>query len=486
MQLCELISNMNLTIVRGDDSCDVIDLTDDSRSVTAGSVFVARPRESQEGGRFIAEAIAKGAIAIVSNQPPNDTSAAWVQGQLIDQALAGRLAERFFGEPAKKLKLIGVTGTNGKTTTAYIVQHLLKSAAMHCGLIGTIHVDDGNTKQIAALTTPGAIELSRLLARMVDNGCQAVVLEVSSHALKQGRTTALSFDVAVFTNLTGDHLDYHNSMDDYLASKALLFNQLDEKAVAVVNADDVHHERIIAACCAKVLRCSLTRDDVSCRASAMQMKADGSRARFTGPWGQIEATTTLVGKYNLHNTLEALAAAHAISPINPDWVSILENCPAVPGRLELVSGLDNAPTVFVDYAHTHDALENVLTALRPTTGGAVGRLMVLFGCGGDRDRTKRARMAEVACRLADVVMITSDNPRTEDPSVIIDDILQGADDNVVVEPDRAKAIAMIIESAGSDDVVLIAGKGHEDSQIIGTDKHHFDDREQAAAVLSKR
>lgn len=471
MQLQELISDLDLAIVRGDGSRDVIDLTDDSRDVVAGGLFVARHDE------HIGDAVAKGAAAVVSAAPPDDSSVTWVRGERVDQALAGRLAENFFGRPAEKLKLIGVTGTNGKTTTACIMQHLLDNA----GLIGTIHVDDGVQRRPAELTTPGAIELSRLLARMVDSGCEAAVLEASSHALKQGRTAALRFDVAVFTNLTGDHLDYHDTMEDYLASKAILFDGLDENATAVVNVDDANHARITADCRAEVLACSLKRDDVSCSANALRMTADGSRAKFIGPWGAIEADICMVGEHNLSNTLQAIAAVHALSPVDASLAAKLSQCPPVPGRLEPVRGGEGAPTVLVDYAHTHDALKNVLTALRPMTKG---RLMVLFGCGGDRDRTKRPRMARAACRLADYVLVTSDNPRTEDPAAIIDDILEGADGDVHIEADRAKAINMIIQDAGADDVVLIAGKGHEDYQIIGTQKRHFDDREAAAAALT--
>ena len=505
MLLAELIDGLELVLAHGSGTTPIRDLTDDSRTATPGQLFIARSGAEADGRHYIDQAIAAGAVAVVADQQPDappespdGTPIAWVVAQNPDQALAGRLAERFFGHPQRDLTLIGITGTNGKTTTAFLIQHLLQEAGMPCGLIGTIHVDDGASTHKSELTTPGAIELSRLLAAMVANGCKAAVLEASSHALSQRRTAALEFKVAVFTNISGEHLDYHASMEDYLAAKAVLFDSLADDAWAILNADDDSAEQIAANCTAGKLWCTLgdaELDRPTCRAKALELASDHSLVRFDGPWGNVEATLPLIGRHNLANTLQAIAAANAVTDVSDNLRSILERCPQVPGRLEAVriEGGAPAPTVLVDYAHTHDALANVLETLRPVTKG---RLRVMFGCGGDRDRKKRPKMAEVAWRLADDVIITSDNPRTEDPLAIMDEITHGILDEVIAQddssgktcyqcPDRAAAIAAIIADAGCDDVVLLAGKGHEDYQIIGTEKRHFDDREQAVAALAE-
>ena len=499
MNLETLTQALPLRVVHGSPDLVVADITDDSRLVTPGCLFIARGLEDPANHPYTRDAVAKGAAAVLADaapdQPAQGERVVWLVADTVDQALAGRVAEVFFGEPSKQLKLIGVTGTNGKTTTAYLVQHLLAAAGVRCGMIGTVEIDDGASRTPADLTTPGAIEMSRLLARMVANGCDAAVAEVSSHALHQGRTAALDINVGIFTNLTGDHLDYHGTMDAYADAKALLFEQLGEQAWAVVNQDDPSSERMIANTRAHVLRCTLTPsvDDPSdtpdpslCRARVLKLGPDYSRAQFDGPWGSVDTRLPLVGRHNVANTLEAIAAANAVTALARQLRTALSQCPPVPGRLEPVRlpERDDTPAVLVDYAHTHDALENVLLALRPVTRG---RLHVLFGCGGDRDRTKRPKMAAVACRLADRVVVTSDNPRTEDPHAIIREIMTGvpATDHakVHVDADRAAAIRTIIHTAAPDDTVLIAGKGHEDYQILGTTKRHFDDREQAAAAL---
>lgn len=504
MRLTDLIAGLGVRCVAGDVATTIVDLTDDSRCIEPGWLFVARSGVSGDAAVYTSQAIERGAVVVISeNEPPATLPkhVAWCVADRVDQRLAGQLAERFFGHPSEKLALIGITGTNGKTTTAFLVQHLLHAAGCRCGLIGTVVIDDGATRQPAELTTPGAIEMSRLLARMVANGCRAAAVEVSSHALHQGRTAALRFAVGVFTNLTGDHLDYHGTMEDYAAAKALLFEQLPEQGWAVVNDDDAFGPVMLERCRAHVLRCSMKAEEASdniCHATVLSLEADHSVARFDGPWGSVEARLPLVGRHNVFNVLQALAAANAVKSMSKRLRGALSSAPPVPGRLEpvRVEEADHAalPTVLVDYAHTHDALENVLLALRPVVKG---RLIVVFGCGGDRDRSKRPKMAQVACKLADRVIITSDNPRTENPATIIRDILAGvsepADDRVTVEIDRAKAIALAVEQADADDTVLLAGKGHEDYQIVacadapgGVVKRHFDDREHAAEALRRR
>jgi UDP-N-acetylmuramoyl-L-alanyl-D-glutamate--2,6-diaminopimelate ligase len=503
MQLSQLIEGLNLSMVRGDGSIPIADITDDSRQVTPGTIFVARGGSGAspaDGRSFIADAIERGASVIIADRAAASQAigspVAWVTAERVDQALCGRLAERLWGNPSRCLKVIGITGTNGKTTTAFLIQHLLGRAGVKCGLIGTVINDDGATRKPADLTTPGAIEFSRLLAAMVRNGCEAVVAEISSHALHQGRAAALKVDVAVFTNLTGDHLDYHKTMEDYAAAKAILFRSLSPQGFAVVNSDDAYAERMLEGCRANVMRCSIRpdadRSQIRCHGEVVSLAADHSRVVLDGPWGSFDLRLPLVGKHNVYNALEAVAAANCVTAMSRVLREAMENCPAPAGRLEPVRVERKAllPSVLVDYAHTHDALENVLSALRPLTRG---RLIVLFGCGGDRDKTKRPKMAAVACQWANRVIITSDNPRTEDATSIIEDILSGVPAEalsrrlakVIVEPDRAAAIELAIRDAGPDDVVLLAGKGHEDYQIIGRTKHHFDDREHAAAALRK-
>lgn len=498
VRVIDLLDGLDLALTAGDGASIVTDLTDDSRTVTPGCLFVARPGTQADGRHYIADAVRRGAVAVVTEKMPTDPpdpKVAWVVGTDLNQALAGRLAERFWRDPSRRLRLIGVTGTNGKTTTAFLVQHLLRRAGLRCGLMGTVFLDDGRTRVRSPLTTPGAVHFSRHLAAMVRQGCRAAVVELSSHGIEQGRSAALHFDVGVFTNLTGDHLDYHANMDNYASAKAKLFEQLDPQGSAVVNIDDPSTPRMLRECRARVVRCGLT-SNADFRAKTFEAFPDHTWARFDGPWGQIDARLPLIGAFNVSNALLAVAAAGQVigsqSRDTGDLQRDLEACPPVPGRLERVTAkhkADRAPVVLVDYAHTHDALRNVLAALRPLVADR-GALAVLFGCGGDRDRTKRPKMAAAACEFADQIVITSDNPRTEDPQRIIDEILNGvppeARQRVQVEPNRGHAIRNTIAHATDQDLVLLAGKGHENYQEIGTVKHAFDDRKQAAAALELR
>ncbi len=505
MKLRQLLDPLAYTLAQGNLDADILDLTDDSRQVKPGSLFIARAGHASSGQNYIGDAIAQGAIAILATTPPavgvatpQGQPVTWVVTPALNQAVAGQIAQTFFDHPDRKLSLIGITGTNGKTTTAFLIRHLLETAGMHCGMIGTISIDDGRNVYPAELTTPGAIEFVRLLATMVNHGCQAVVAEVSSHALHQGRVAGLTFRVGIFTNLTGDHLDYHHTMDQYADAKAILFDHLPADAFAILNADDPYAQRIARDCKAHLLWCTLADLPAApatgklTQAGVVKLEADHSIARFDGPWGSVEAKLPLVGRHNIANTLQAIAAANAVTAQSRTLARALADCPAPGGRLEPVSLPDAdprhpMPVVLVDYAHTHDALENVLNALRPI---CQGRLITLFGCGGDRDKTKRPKMAHVACVLSDQVVITLDNPRTEDPAAIINDILVGVPTDrrsiVTVEPDRAAAIAQVIAGAGPRDIVLLAGKGHEDYQIIGRTKRHFDDRQHALGALERR
>ncbi|MEE9403668.1 MAG: UDP-N-acetylmuramoyl-L-alanyl-D-glutamate--2,6-diaminopimelate ligase [Algisphaera sp.] len=492
----ELIAGLALKRESSAGAMPLTDLTDDSRKVVAGGLFIARgvaggaTRESDAWCQWVSQACAAGAAAIIAPAKVDvPEGVALAVGRVVDQSLAADLAARFFNHPARQLKLIGITGTNGKTTVATMIQHLLKAADVPCGLLGTVAIDDGgkNGPQPAELTTPGAIELQRVFARMVANGCAAAVMEVSSHALDQGRVAGLAFKAAVFTNLTQDHLDYHKTMVAYAAAKATLFKRLEPHGTAVLNIDDPAALQMarIKGDFSTVFTSLESKDDAF--AQPLTLTARTSHVRLQGPWGNIETTLPFIGRHNLMNTLQAVAAAHALAPRNETtWASHLAACPPVPGRLEAVGDANtNTPAVLVDYAHTPDALINVLATLRPLT---TGRLICVFGCGGDRDRAKRPKMAQAAAKGADVLFLTSDNPRTEDPQQILNDTASGVPADrraaLTIEMDRAKAIAAAVAEATAHDTVLIAGKGHEDYQIVGTTKTHFDDREQAAAALA--
>jgi UDP-N-acetylmuramoyl-L-alanyl-D-glutamate--2,6-diaminopimelate ligase len=496
MKLSTLIQSTDASRLPPGLDPDIWNLAEDSRKVRPGACFFARAGTKSDGRAFIADAIARGAVAIVAaagSPKPDELPAtvAWVE--VPDPALAAaQIAERFHGLPSRTLELVGVTGTNGKTTIAYLVQQLLSAANVRAGLIGTVEIDDGASRVPSMLTTPPALELSELFARMLDHGCRAVAMEVSSHSLDQKRVAGLRFRTAIFTNLTGDHLDYHGTMEHYAAAKAKLFSMLDAEGSAIINIDDPWHgaiESAARAAGARVLRVSLKDPSADCLGTVHRMGISSMDVSFRGPWGLIELALPLVGRHNAMNALQAAAAAWTRGVDTERLGRALSTCSAPPGRLQPVSVGGAGFSVLVDYAHSDDALANVLGALRPTVPQG-GRLRVIFGCGGDRDRTKRPRMAKVACDGADEVIVTSDNPRTENPDAIISEILAGVPDaarpRVSVEPDRARAIAHAVSSAREGDVILIAGKGHEDYQIIGTEKRKFDDRREAEAAMRAR
>ena len=504
MILRELIDGLPVKAVRTDESADVriCDVTDDSRTVMPGSLFVARPGMVDDGRKFIPDAVHNGAVAILTagmDHLPDglDRRAVLLLAEDVP-GVSAKIAERFFGSPSSRLTLIGVTGTNGKTTVTHLVHHLLNAAGIRCGLIGTVAIDDGREFTTAELTTPPALEISRTLCQMLEAGCAAATLEVSSHAIVQKRTSALNFDIGIFTNLSGDHLDYHGSMEAYAEAKADFFRQLSPQATAVVNADDPYCEKMLADCRAQVRRCTFAGNegekqaDASVRVLAANMTA--TEMQLLGPWGEMTVTVPLVGEHNAMNVLQAATAAYLAGVAAEDISQHLAGCHPPPGRLEAVTAPDADFAVFVDYAHTDDALRNVLRSLRPLVKDK-GKLRVVFGAGGDRDREKRPRMAEAACKLADEIIITSDNPRSENPELIIDEIMQGVPyekrEHVRRIMDRGRAIRTAIQSAQAGDIVIIAGKGHEDYQIIaddqgGTRRIDFDDRLVARTALAER
>jgi UDP-N-acetylmuramoyl-L-alanyl-D-glutamate--2,6-diaminopimelate ligase len=497
MKLNDLIADTPVRLLRPANAAGAVlisAITEDSRAVTHGSLFVARRGGRIDGRSFIPEAIARGAAAVLTDDAASPEAFGGAAIVLAEDVLlaAARMAERFFGSPSSELALIGVTGTNGKTTTCYVLRHVLACAGVRCGLIGTVEIDDGRRAVPAELTTPPAVELSRLMRAMADNGCRACVMEASSHALDQRRTAGLDFRGAIFTNLGGgggDHMDYHGSVEAYIAAKAKLLAAA--SGFAVVNIDDPASPQMIDAVnpSAALLTCGLSESEARCAAEISAMSKTHCDAVFRGPWGAVEVHLPLCGRHNVMNALQAAAAAHALGVDAAVLREALATCPAPPGRLQPVTASTDPFAVYVDYAHTDDALDNVLRALRPLAPRGSARLRVVFGCGGDRDRTKRPRMAAAAWRWADDVIVTSDNPRTEDPDAILRDIRAGvpaerlgATDFIV---DRAAAIHEAIGRSRGGDVVLIAGKGHEDYQIIGDRKRPFDDRLVAAEALAR-
>jgi UDP-N-acetylmuramoyl-L-alanyl-D-glutamate--2,6-diaminopimelate ligase len=468
---------------------EVTGVTDDSRTVQAGNLFVARGGSLTDGARHIGQAVSRGAVAVVSGDSIPDCPLPQVI--VPDPAAAvSLLTNRFFGTPSEQVKTVGVTGTNGKTTTTYLIRHVLNHFNLRCGMVGTVEIDDGRSRYESTMTTPAATEVAQLLATMRGNGCRACAMETSSHSLHQGRVAGVRYAGAAFTNLTGDHLDYHKTMDEYAAAKARLFEGLDENAVAAVNTDDPWSERMVRNCRARIIRFGFgggAGQKAEYRAMDMKITAAGSTFILHTPDGQAQIDLRLIGRHNIENALAAAALLGEVFTLNVHQLAAgFKDAAGAPGRLQAVRA-GQPFTVLVDYAHTDDALRNVLTALRPLTRG---RLRVLFGCGGDRDATKRPRMAKAAEQFADAIYVTSDNPRTEDPRKILDQIVAGFATEVqrpmVVEMDRRIAIQRILSDSEAGDIVLIAGKGHENYQIIGATKHHFDDVEECKKILGNR
>lgn len=487
------IEGLTVRRVRGADDPIITDLTEDSRRVSPGSLFVARRGGRFDGRSFVPDAIARGAVAMLTDDPqlatmPSTRDAAVLVAADLPGATA-RLAEAFFNRPSDHLAVVGVTGTNGKTTITHAIRSLMLAGGRRCGMVGTIDNDDGTRTERASLTTPMAIDLSRTLGRMVESGCDAAAIEVSSHALDQQRVGAIRFRVAVLTNLTGDHLDYHGSMDAYADAKAKLFESLGPDAVAVVNADDPWCSRLVARCDARLVRCSMADADADAHATIVDRSLDGMALCLSGPWGRLDVRVPRCAPHDAMNLLQAVAAAHALGC--GELARGLAGAVPPAGRLERIETKSPGPAVFVDFAHTDDALARSAGALASLKGR--GRLWIVFGCGGDRDATKRPRMGAAAAAHGDRLVVTSDNPRTEDPGAIIEQILSGvpAGCGVVVEPDRRAAIARAIAAADEGDIVLIAGKGHERAQLVadgsgGLRQLDLIDQDEAGAALRSR
>jgi UDP-N-acetylmuramoyl-L-alanyl-D-glutamate--2,6-diaminopimelate ligase len=485
MQLKTLLSAVRVRKIIGPPDRAVESITYDSRRVQRNGLFVALRGEKFDGHDFVEQAIEKGASVIVAEREREFPRATYVVVENSRAALAD-LAAAFYGFPARKLKLAGVTGTNGKTTTTFLIQHLCEKASLRCGLIGTVRYQVGDRVLPAARTTPESLDLEELLAQIANAGCRAAVMEVSSHALAQDRTRGLEWDVAVFTNLTQDHLDFHGTMEMYFESKAKLFTELasqsrKRKPVAVINIDDRYGEQLLERL-GKIVSVVTYGMGVRAdfRASNYRMEVGGASYRLDARGKSYLVRIPLIGRFNVANSLAALAAANALGMSVREAVLNLAKSPQVPGRLEMVPAKRQFQ-VFVDYAHTPDALLNVLKTLRELEPG---RLIVVFGCGGDRDREKRPLMAQVVDLSADYAIVTSDNPRREDPAAIISQIEKGFRSNRYEKiVDRAQAIGRAIEMARPRDVILIAGKGHETYQELADRTVPFDDTQVARRAL---
>lgn len=477
----------------------------DSRKVSPGDLFVALRGAVSDGHDYIGRALELGAAAILVEEAPAAAMLGPVPAIVVPdtrRALAP-ISARFFGDPASELTLIGITGTNGKTSTSYLVESILAQADQRVGLIGTVDIRYAGERIASVNTTPESLDLQRTLRNMRTAQVESAVMEVSSHGLELGRVAGCRFRVAAFTNLTQDHLDFHGDMDAYGASKALLFrDHLVPGGTAVINVDDPGASRFIEAAReagGQVLRCSRQPDTAAeVRLLESHVQLTGSRVRLALPSGELTVEFPLLGDFNLENLIVACGISEALGVSAGDLQAGIASCPQVPGRMEVVrEGKSTAPVVIVDYAHTPDAVDKLLSAVRPLCDG---RMITVFGCGGDRDRAKRPLMAEAVARHSDLAIATSDNPRTEKPDAILRDVvaglsaltergvdeLGGAQGEYTVVEDRRAAIEAALAVAHASDTVVIAGKGHEDYQIVGREKLPFDDRDEARRALARR
>jgi UDP-N-acetylmuramoyl-L-alanyl-D-glutamate--2,6-diaminopimelate ligase len=469
----------------------------DSRRAVPGAVFVALRGQKDDGARFAPQAVARGAVLVVAETPaPATHQGAWVVVPDARLALAV-LADRFHQHPSGALRVVGITGTNGKTTTAYLLRSILEAAGERCGLLGTVVYSVGREDREATRTTPEAPDVQHMLHEMVDNGCAAAVMEVSSHALALKRVDGVQFAAGVFSNLTRDHLDFHGDMETYFAAKRRLFDMLPDGAPAVVNVDDPKGQLLAGNVRRPVTYGMRTAAHVT--PEPFDYALTGLKFTARTPRGDLQVKSTLVGQPNVYNLLAAIATADALAVPHEAIESGIEQLPGVPGRFEVVSQPGDDIGVVVDYAHTDDALKNLLETARALSAG---RLITVFGCGGDRDRTKRPLMGAVGGRLSDVLIVTSDNPRTEDPAAIIDEVLRGIPGgvdrgtrgsrpgprgpDVLAIVDRRDAMTKAVDIARPGDLVIVAGKGHEKTQVIGERELPFDDVAVSREALARR
>jgi UDP-N-acetylmuramoyl-L-alanyl-D-glutamate--2,6-diaminopimelate ligase len=489
MKLKKLLKDLPVQITKGSKEIEVTGICSHSKLVSPGNLFIAKRGLSCDGSTFIADAISAGASAVLSDIY-NPFLRDVVQIVHPDPALLeAEIAARFYHHPDRSLFLVGITGTNGKTTTSYLIKHLLDSLEGNCGLIGTIERIVGKNVFPSTLTTSDVITNYKLFFEMQASGCKAAVMEVSSHALDQGRVRSIEFDAAVFTNLTQDHLDYHHTMEQYADAKAKLFSSLHKTGnkpfakTAIVNSDTPWHKIMLQKCCVPVLTYGLN-PSADLVAKEITLSPQGMRFTVCFQGKTYPFHSSLIGRYNIYNCLAAMAVGLSRGFSLEKILSLLTRFTQVSGRLERVANTAGL-NIFVDYAHTDDALRNVLETLQEVKKG---KIITVFGCGGNRDQGKRPKMGSIAEKLSDAVIVTSDNPRSEDPNAIIQQILTGfsSSNKPIAIPDRAAAIAAAIQSASKEDIVLIAGKGHETHQIFAHQTIPFDDRLVAQQICAHK
>lgn len=479
MKLQELLRGVAVKSSTAAEDLEIHEVRYDSRAVQAGDLFVAIRGFATDGHQYIGKALEQGAVAVVCEEAPEGAPAVVVENAR--QALAEIAANRF-GHPADSMVMLGVTGTNGKTTTTYLVKHMLEQAGHKVGLIGTNQNLIGDEVIETERTTPESYELHALFARMRDAGCTHVIMEVSSHSLVLDRVHGIRFAVGAFTNLTQDHLDFHKTMEEYRKAKAMLFAISDK---GVINLDDNAAQAMLADAKCSCLTFSCEKDAADLTAKNIRLHADGVEFVATTKGELARVKLPIPGHFSVENALAALGIVLQTGMPLADAAQALATATGVKGRVEVVP-TDTDYTVLIDYAHTPDGVENVLRAVR---GFAKGRVIALFGCGGDRDRTKRPKMGKIAADLADFCVVTSDNPRTEDPKAIIDDILEGMKGTktpMQVIVDRPEAIHWALAHAKKDDVIVLMGKGHETYQEVNHVKHHMDEREIVASFFSNK
>ena len=489
MELTQLLNNLNVIQVTGEvQRKDVADIVHDSRNVKKNTVFVAIKGYKTDGHKFLLDAINRGAIAVVIE---NEKA---IPDELIDHAQIAKivvnnsrkalaeLSKGFYKNPTSKLKLIGITGTNGKTTSTFILKNILKSAGYKTGLVGTISNYIGDVIVDSNLTTPESNDLNKMFYDMIQESCTYAVMEVSSHSLVLNRVYGLDFSAAIFSNITSDHLDFHNSFNEYLKAKKILFDGLSSNSFAIINSDDVNSKELVKDCKAKIVTYGIA-DNSDYQIKNIVYDLNGTNFTITHNQAEYIINTSLIGIFNAYNATSVFATAHSIGVDAEKIVEGIKSSPQVPGRFEVIGS--GKKKVIVDYSHTADSLEKALQAVRKIVKDK-NQVVTVFGCGGDRDKTKRPVMGKVASDLSDKVFVTSDNPRTENPFEIIEDIKKGIiKNNYEVEENREEAIAKAIKTSNDNAVILIAGKGHENYQEINGIRNHFSDREIALKYLAE-
>ena len=485
MKLREVLEGVPNSVIEGQLDVDISGITHDSRKVQSGNVFVAVQGEKMDGFAFIEEALQNGAQAVLSKRKKPDLfPKTWIQ-VLDDREALGLCSANFYGHPSRKLKIVGITGTKGKTTISYILEEILKKANQVPGVIGTIAYRGPNINISAKHTTPEASDLQKMLRQMVDGGATHCIMEVSSHALELKRVTGVEFDVVVFTNLSGEHMDYHQNMDSYFEAKKKLFHVGRNNRTAVINTDDDWGKKLISNISMEFLSVGLFPPAMVC-AEKFEFDTNGTWFTAKFPSGTITLFSHLLGKPNLYNTLSSLAVSLALNIPTDAIREGLAALQGVPGRFEKIQN-SLGIHIYIDYAHTDDALKNLLETAQNL---AREKIILVFGAGGDRDKTKRPRMGAIAGKLADLTILTSDNPRTESPSAIISDIEQGirttGPKKYLILPDRKEAIKKAFSLARKDDMILVAGKGHENYQILGNKIIPFSDKDVIHEILAAK